>query len=94
MLDIVIEDEGVVRLSGRFDATQAARAEEILGRLEGHTVADLSGLEYISSAGIGVILKTFRRLHESGQSLRLVNLTARVRMVFTYAGLDRILTIE
>lgn len=94
MLEIVIDEAGVVHLSGRLDASQADKADEILSALKGSTTADFSRLEYISSAGIGIILKTYRRLHESGETLRLTNMNKRIRTIFLYAGLDRILTIE
>ena len=55
---------------------------------------DCSNLEYISSAGLSVMLVTHRRLRAAGHALRLTNLQPRVRNVFTYAGLHRVLQIE
>ena len=94
MLEIRIDDGGTVFLSGRFDAAQLQMAEETLDSVHGPTVADFSGLEYISSAGIGVILKTYKRLHDAGHPFRIINMSQRIRTVFQYAGLDRILLID
>ena len=94
MLDIRIDDDGTVFLAGRLDASQVDQAKQILGRLTESTVADFSGLEYISSAGIGVILVTFKRLHDAGKTFKLVNMTDRIKNVFQYAGLDKVFMIE
>ncbi len=93
-MDITIDENGTVFLTGRFDASQVDTAKEFLGKLNDSTVADFSGLEYISSAGIGVILVTYKRLHDAGRTLRLVNLTDRIKNVFQYAGLDKVFIIE
>jgi anti-sigma B factor antagonist len=55
---------------------------------------DLSDLKYISSAGIGVLMKTYKRLHDSGNTIKLVNLSQHVRNVFHYAGLEQLFGIE
>ena len=67
---------------------------QFLDGVQGSIVADLSDLEYISSAGLGVILHTYKRLRRQGHELRLVNLVPRVRSIFEYAGFDRLLQIE
>jgi len=55
---------------------------------------DCSELDYISSAGLGVLIELHKRLVAAGQTLTLANLVPRVRNVFMYAGLDRLLNIE
>lgn len=94
MFDIQVETGGQVRVNGRLDAAQSDRAMEIFRGLSGPVTVDCSGLDYISSAGIAVIMDTYKRLTSAGHALRLVNLTPRVKNVFTYAGLDRLLGIE
>ena len=94
MFEIRVDDGGVVRLKGRLDASQSDQAQRVLRGLERSIALDCSELDYISSAGIGVIIETYRRLHALGHTLKLVNLLPRVRNIFAYAGLDRILTIE
>ena len=58
--------ETPVVLSGRLDATQAAAAQAYLDRLQGVVTLDCSGLQYLSSAGLGVFLKTHKRLLGAG----------------------------
>ena len=94
MFEIRVETDGLVRLSGRLDASEADKASEDLRALEGPMTLECSALEYISSAGLSVVVMTFKRLHAAGHSLRLVNLQPKVRNVFTYAGLHRLLNIE
>src|SRR5215831_15570162 len=93
MLDIRQHDGGVV-MSGRFDASQAAKAEAVLDRVTGSVAVDLKGLEYISSVGLGALVKTEKRLRASGGGLTLRNVSPHIRDVLTYAGLHFIFKIE
>jgi anti-anti-sigma factor len=94
MFEIRTDESGTLFLAGRLDASQSAAADDRLAQVTGKTVADLSELDYISSAGIGVILKAYKRLQDQGGSLTLVNLPPRIQNVFHFAGLDRILDIR
>lgn len=94
MFSIEQREPGVLALAGRFDAAQVEKAEQVFGPLSGPIVLDLADLEYIASAGISVILKTLKRVHGNGHSMRLRNLRPHVRNIFYYAGLDHVLIIE
>lgn len=94
MFAIQVGSDGVVRLSGRLDASEAGRAIDDLEAIAGPVTLDCANLEYISSAGLSVMLVTHKRLLAAGHALRLTNLQPRVRNVFTYSGLHRILQIE
>jgi anti-sigma B factor antagonist len=93
MFEIKLLDDVLV-LSGRFDASRVEEAERLLVALASSTTADLSALDYISSAGIGALVKAQKRLHARGQALRLTRLQPRVRDVFHYAGLEGLFGIE
>ena len=93
MLTIEPADDGL-RLAGRLDAAQAPAAQSALDRLHGDAVLDMSALDYISSAGLGVLLKTQKRLTSAGGGLRLVGVRTHIREIFGYAGFDQIFTIE
>ena len=54
---------------------------------------DCSRLEYISSAGLGVLLKTQKRLTASGGKLRLVGVNRHLQDIFRYSGFDQIFEI-
>src|SRR5207247_2537517 len=94
MLEIRIGDNGEILLAGRFDASQAVRAETFMSALTESRVVDLGELQYISSLGLGVLLATQKRLMESGHALKLVNLRGHVREVFHYSGFERIFEID
>ncbi len=94
MFDIIKDDQDTIHLSGRFDASHAERAKAVFDTLDHSGRVDLADLEYISSAGLGVLLATFRRLQDDGFTLTLVNMRKLVRDVFRFSGLDRVLEIE
>ena len=94
MFEIELSDPGRVVVKGRLDAAKADSAEEFLGGIDGVFVIDLQELEYISSAGLGVLLKTHKRLMVSGDGLKLVNVTHHINDVFRYSGFDKLFEIE
>ena len=65
-----------------------------LERVQGTVTLDCSGLEYISSAGLGVLLKTQKRLAAASGKLRLVGVSRHLRDIFLYSGFDQIFEIE
>ena len=93
MLDIRLGDNGEVVLSGRLDAVHAARLKEFLDGLAEPRVLDFKKLEYISSAGLGVLLKTQKRFEASG-ALKLINVSKHLGEIFNYSGLDQIFDVE
>jgi len=93
MLEIRATAEGPIQLVGRLDAAEAERADRELRALAGPVVLDFSGLDYISSAGLGILIELHKRLSAQGHVLTLTHLAPRVRNVFAYAGLDRLLNI-
>ena len=93
MFNATNPDSGQVRLSGRFDAAQVEKARAVFDLVNDSTVVDFAELEYISSAGLGILLMTQRRLRETGKSLKLINMNKHIRDVFQYAGFDQIFEI-
>lgn len=94
MLAIEVSADGRVAMSGRLDASQAATAQSALDRLNGEVVLDCAALDYLSSAGLGVLLKTQKRLTTAGGRMRLVGVSPHLRDIFTYSGFDQIFDIE
>ncbi len=92
MLDISVGNE-VITLSGRFDAAEAERARQVFLALTDGKTVDFSRLDYISSAGLGVLLAAQKKLSERGKSLRLVNVKGHIRDVFHFSGFDQIFDI-
>jgi len=74
MFEIEFGDEGIVDVDGRFDAAQAVKAQAFLDQVEGQCVLNLAKLKYISSAGLGVLLKTHKRLMGAGSGINCLKL--------------------
>ena len=94
MFSITVNDEGIVVLTGRFDASQADSAREVLSGLRDSAVVDFRDLDYISSAGLGVLLATQQRLKKEGKAIKLIHMNRMVRDVFKIARFDLIFEIE
>ena len=94
MFELRDRGEGRIELSGRLDAAAAERAEADFRELQGSVTLDCSELDYISSAGLSLLILLYQRLQATGHTVTLVNLVPRVRNVFMYAGFDRLLKIE
>jgi anti-anti-sigma factor len=94
MLEITTDDDGTIRLRGRLDASQVDAATDAFTRVTGSCTVDFSELTYISSAGLGLLFATQRRLVDAGMGLRLTNLNPHIREVFRIAGFDRIFEIS
>jgi anti-anti-sigma factor len=94
MFQINFGEAGRIVAEGRLDAAQAPRAQEFLDAVSEQCVLDLGKLEYISSAGLGVLLRTHKRLMGDGGGLKLVNVNSHINDVFMYSGLDKLFEIE
>jgi anti-sigma B factor antagonist len=94
MFDIQWGSNGEVRFSGRLDAAQVERVREELQSVTKTCTVDFTDLDYISSAGMGVLLGVQKRLSGSGHSLKLVNLNRHIREIFRIAGFDNVFPIE
>lgn len=95
----IAEQETIISFSveGYLDTTTAPKFEaELTPYLAGEKsfVFDFSGLEYISSAGLRVILRTLNILEERDRSLTVRNIKGEVREVFEMTGFDSLLALE
>ena len=84
-----------INIEGKIDATNAPEFEEKLNEVikanQGmHTVLDADNLEYISSAGLRVLL----RLRKSDPDLAIINVTPEVYSVFEMTGFTEMMKIE
>lgn len=83
-------------VSGRVDTTTAPRLEAAVNEnIDGITelVFDLEKLEYISSAGLRVILVSQKKMNRQGKMI-IRNVNADIRVIFEITGFADILTIE
>ena len=94
MFDAIQAGDRGVAFTGRLDAAQSAKAQAFLDALADPGPIDMSGLEYISSAGLGVLLRTHKRLMASGGKLRLVNVGNHIYDIFKYSGFDQLFEVQ
>ena len=88
----------VISPAGRIDTTTAGTLETRLGAALAGTaprlVLDLSGVDYISSAGLRVLLVAARQVQAAGGRLALCAMGPSVRQVFQLAGFLPLFTIQ
>ncbi len=83
-------------LEGRLDTTTAPELEqEIKGSLDGlrELVMDFGGLDYISSAGLRVLLSAQKVMNKQGE-MKITNVSKPIMEIFEVTGFSDILTIE
>ncbi len=87
----------VVSTAGQINSANAAELEaELLALVaqgEFHWVLDMSRLDYISSAGLRVVLLLAKRLKQNAGRLVLCSMQAHVHEVFDISGFLSILTV-
>ena len=86
--------ETVIELSGRLDTSTAPVLDKTIGEDVSEStdlVLDLKGLEYISSAGLRVLLSAQKRMQKNG-SMKLKNVCEEVMDVFEMTGFADILS--
>ena len=89
------EEYTVIEIVGRLDTTTAPSLEKTIQEDIGQTknlVLDFKGLEYISSAGLRVLLATQKKMQQIG-SMKVVNVCESVMEVLEITGFADILTI-
>lgn len=87
----------VVAVRGRADAETADNLESSLRAAVANNpkvAADLSGLDYISSAGIRAVLEAARAAEIGHVEFAVCSLSSQVKKVFDMSGLHHILTIH
>jgi anti-sigma B factor antagonist len=79
----------VLQLSGRLDGTTSAATDTKLADAVGRNptlILDMSALDYISSAGLRVLLKAAKQAQTAKQKLLLAGLQPSVKQVFEISG--------
>ena len=99
-MEITEEKRGnvnIVGLHGRLDGTTSPGVEERLLALtaqgEVRIAFDLSGLSYISSAGLRVLMLVAKQVRSGGGRLALAALTDNVHEIFKIAGFTQLFSV-
>ena len=98
-MNIITEKKGetlTIALEGRLDTTTAPQLENEIGEkavgIKEMTI-DMTKLEYISSAGLRVLLSTHKKMSKAG-SLKITGVCEEIMDVFEMTGFSDILNIE
>jgi len=96
--DVTIEVSGetaTLVISGEVDLASAPRLRDQFQRLEArNVVVDLSGVTFIDSTGLGVLVAALKRTREAGGELTLRAPTRSTRKVLDITGLSQLVAIE
>lgn len=95
----ILQENGTVLMSiaGRLDTVTASELDNAvkpyIGKCSG-MVFNCEKLQYVSSAGLRVVLSTHKLLAASGGRFVLKNLNPEVKSVFDITGFSKVLVIE
>ncbi len=99
-MEIETEDRGATRVVGITGSVDGLTADTLLDTLRGHVraghsrlVADLSGVDYTSSAGLRALLATVKEARRAGGDLRLARVQPNVAHVLELSGFTTILKV-
>jgi len=92
-----LKNASVVTVSGRVDSATAPDLQKALQDLldaeRKQLVLDLKGVDYMSSAGLRVLVAMQKAAKKNGGALRLAQLSARVSEVLELSGLTPVFEI-
>lgn len=101
MIEITKENHNglhLITVVGEIDAGSSIHLDnalkEALEQGEKKIIADLSGLNYISSAGLGVFISHIDEFEHHQVKLVLFGINETVKQVFDILGLEKLLVIE
>jgi anti-sigma B factor antagonist len=98
-VDIEVQDlkrVELVKVSGRIDSSNAAQFDSVLKEVvsrKHNVVLEMSGVEYISSAGLRAMIALLRECKKHKGDVRLANPSQRVVEVLGLAGLDSLFNV-
>ena len=99
-ITVTSRDSGLtVTLSGEIDHhgardMMAQLSEAIAARTPTRLELDLSGVTFMDSSGIAVLLRAQRQMAQYGGALRAVNIPAQARRVLDAAGVGRLIPFD
>lgn len=97
-IEKVYDDKDLtVKVEGRIDTITSQELEESLNEdIENinSLTLDFEALEYISSAGLRVLISTQKKLKANDAKLTIINVNDTIKEIFRMSGFDKILTIR
>lgn len=92
------QDKLIVSLDGEIDHHSATEIREGLDKMIAVSrpkvmVLELSGIDFMDSSGLGLVLGRYRRLNEMGSQMVIKNPGARTEKILAMAGVDKLIKI-
>ena len=90
------QEQTILEIAGRVDTITAPALEKTINEDIGdakHLILDVKGMEYISSAGLRVLLGAQKKMQKLG-SMKVIHVCEAVMAVFEMTGFTDILSIE
>jgi anti-sigma B factor antagonist len=95
---VALHDRTVVRLEGELDAYTAPRLvacfDDLVAQGVRHLAVDLSGVSFVDSTGLGVLVSAYNRAEQRDGTVVLVAPDPRVSRVLEMTSLDRVFTVH
>lgn len=91
------QNDRVIHITGKIDTLTCSQVDEALSTLgfsEAGVIIDLSQCNYLSSAGIRVLLKAKKQLGSNHQELIFLNTPREVMLVFETSGLQKVMQFD
>lgn len=95
-IDLKKEDKKlIIKLDGKLDTNTSPELDSKIGELEGveEVIIDMNNLDYISSAGLRVLLSMQKVMNKQGK-MKIINVCENVMDIFEVTGFSDILDIE
>lgn len=86
-----------IRISGYLDSSTFPQLQDFLAgeiaRGKHHFLLDLQHLDYVSSAGLGVLMGMLRQIRAQQGDLKIVNMSEKIERVFNLLGFSRLMRV-
>jgi len=95
--EIIKKDKGY-NIVGEIDISNCSdfktRLYKIVEETKENLVLDFKGLDYIDSAGLGILVGTYKRLKETDRKLEIVQSSENIKKLFYITKLDTLIDIK
>jgi anti-sigma B factor antagonist len=97
--EFLADRAALINISGSMTARSPikmleAQIEEIMLQGVVHLILDVSNVDFVDSAGLGVLMHAYNKLHQKGGSLRLCGVQPRLRKILQTTHTDTLLPID
>jgi anti-sigma B factor antagonist len=86
----VITISGRLALGGETEKLHAA-VNGLLQKDHKRVVLDISGLDYVDSSGVGMLVSCLTNVKKAGGDLKVVGANQRIRRIFSMTGIDNLM---